>query len=227
MAAASFSEFEGTIDPVYTTKTLVNKLKQFGVRVLYPCEITGMVRAGDRVRAVETTQGRLELETLVLAAGVGTPRLAAMVDVHVPMKDSPGVLAHTAPTARLLERVALAPGANMKQNPDGRVVTGLNFSESPASSANREFGEEQLRRATAFLPRLKEAKLEYMTLGWRVMPQDEYPIIGFLDRCPNVYIAAMHSGVSLAPIVGQFATAEILDGVRVEMLAPYRLSRFA
>ena len=42
-----------------------------------------------------------------------------------------------------------------------------------------------------------------------------------------VYLATMHSGITLAPTVGRFATMEILDGARVEMLEPYRPERFA
>ena len=33
--------------------------------------------------------------------------------------------------------------------------------------------------------------------------------------------------VDLGPLVGRLAAAEILDGVSVELLAPYRLERFA
>jgi glycine/D-amino acid oxidase-like deaminating enzyme len=36
-----------------------------------------------------------------------------------------------------------------------------------------------------------------------------------------------HSGVTLAPLIGQLASIEILDGVRVEALDPYRTERFA
>ena len=36
----------------------------------------------------------------------------------------------------------------------------------------------------------------------------------------------MHSGVTLSPLVARLAAAEILDGVEVEMLSPYRLERF-
>ena len=36
----------------------------------------------------------------------------------------------------------------------------------------------------------------------------------------------MHSGVTLAPLVGRLAAMEILDGVRVQMLEPFRLERF-
>jgi glycine/D-amino acid oxidase-like deaminating enzyme len=40
-------------------------------------------------------------------------------------------------------------------------------------------------------------------------------------------VAATHSGVTLAPLIGELASIEILDGVPVEMLEPYRPSRFA
>ena len=66
-----------------------------------------------------------------------------------------------------------------------------------------------------------------MTLGHRVLPQDDHPIIGFAERCSNLYIAAMHSGITLSPLVGQVAAAEILDGIVVDLLAPYRPARFA
>jgi len=42
---------------------------------------------------------------------------------------------------------------------------------------------------------------------------------------PSIYLAAMHSGVTLAPIIGRFAAMEILDGVTVDALADFRLER--
>jgi len=44
---------------------------------------------------------------------------------------------------------------------------------------------------------------------------------------PNLYVAAMHSGVTLSALVGEFAATEILDGADIEILAPYRPHRFA
>ena len=225
-AAASYCEQEGSLDPVLVTQTIIEKAKQHGARVLYPCEVTGIVLDNGNARAVETSQGRMELDALVLATGVDTTHVAAMAGVHVPLKASPGVLAHTAPAAPLLGRVALGPEAHMKQNPDGRVVTGSDFGGTPVTDASMAFGKKLLERAATYLPELGKAKLEAVTLGWRVMPKDEYPILGFAENCPNMYITATHSGVTLAPVIGHFAAVEILDGARVEMLAPYRLSRF-
>jgi len=227
VAAASFCEQEGTVDPVHATQTIVERAKHMGALVIYPCEVTGIVRAGKLVAGVETTVGALEASAVVLAAGVDTQRVAAMADVLVPLKDSPGVLAHTAPTQPVLYRVALGPKAHMKQNPDGRVVTGSDFGGTPITDTSRETGERLLRNAVGYIADLAQAKLENVTLGWRVMPKDEYPILGFAQSCPNLYIAATHSGVTLAPVIGQFAAAEILDGARVDLLAPYRPARFA
>jgi len=226
MAAASYCEQEGTVDPVLVTQAFIDRAMRYGARALYPCEVTGMVRENGTVRAVETSQGRMELDALVLATGVDTTHVAAMAEVHVPLKASPGVLARTVPAAPLLGRVALGPQAHMKQNPDGRMVTGSDFGGTPVTDSSMAFGKKLLERAAAYLPELAKTKLEAVTLGWRVMPKDEYPILGFAERCPNLYIAATHSGVTLAPVIAHFAALEILDGARVEMLAPYRLSRF-
>ena len=68
--------------------------------------------------------------------------------------------------------------------------------------------------------------VESVTLGYRVLPVDGFPIVGFPERRPNLYIAAMHSGMTMCPIIGQLAAMEILDGVTVDLLASYRLSRF-
>jgi hypothetical protein len=43
----------------------------------------------------------------------------------------------------------------------------------------------------------------------------------------NLYIAATHSGVTLAPVIGQFVSLEVLDRISVDVLQPYRPARFA
>ena len=73
---------------------------------------------------------------------------------------------------------------------------------------------------------LGETALEKVTLGYRPLPADEFPVIGFPPNRRDVYITVMHSGVTLSPLVAELAAVEILDGVEVEPLAPYRPARF-
>jgi len=191
--------------------------------------VTGLELAGGRVRSIETTNGSIEADVFVLACGVDSPALARMAGVDVPLKESPGVLLHTAPAPRLIDRVVLAPGTHFKQALDGRIVAGgpiVAGAGTAVTGARVEQAEEIRRLAELFLPQLKDVPVERVTLGYRVMPLDEYPILGFAKACSNLYVAATHSGVTLAPLIGQLASIEILDSVQVSSLEPYRPSRF-
>ncbi len=44
------------------------------------------------------------------------------------------------------------------------------------------------------------------------MPLDGYPVLGASPARRDVYLAVMHSGVTLAPVVGTQVAQEIVDG---------------
>jgi glycine/D-amino acid oxidase-like deaminating enzyme len=224
--AASWSEEEGSLDPVLATEALLERAKSLGATVVYPAEVTGVDLRWGRLGGVRTSAGAFELDVLVLAAGVDTPRLASMAGIDVPLVESPGVLAHTKPADRLIERVVLSPGAHMKQKPDGRIVAGMGFGAAPSTEETREEGERVLASGRKYLPGLAKLELERVTRGFRPLPRDGYPVVGFASGAPDVYLTVTHSGVTLCPILGRLAAVEILDGVEVELLSPYRQSRF-
>jgi len=227
IGAANFADQEGTVDPVVAANALVSAAKSLGAKVIYPCEVKDFRMAEGRVRAVITTQGSMEADYFVLATGNGTTELAAKAGMRVPLKESKGILAHTVPQPELLKRVMMPPGADVKQNFDGRIVTGANFGDTGEAQPTAELGRQYLAAAAQYFPQLRNAKVEYMTLGYRVMPQDGHPIIGRSPKFPNFYVAALHSGMTCAPIVGQLAATEILDQVDVDLLQPYRAARFS
>jgi glycine/D-amino acid oxidase-like deaminating enzyme len=226
IGVAAWSEEEGTVDPLQAANVLLKKARQFGAEILWPCEVTGLVCADGLVRRVETTRGEIEASALVLACGVDSPRLAEMAGVRVDLKNSPGVLLHTAPQPRVIDPVVLAPGTHFKQELDGRIVAGGQVVAgvgTAVTEARVDDAEQILGQVQRFLPALKDAAIERVTLGYRVLPQDEFPKIGFTGRCSNLYVAAMHSGVTLAPLIGELAASEILDGKRIGSLEGYRI----
>ena len=206
VAAACYCEDERFVDASHATNVLLERAQELGAEV----------RCGSPVTSVEEFAG----DTVVLACGVYLPQF-----VRVPLKDAPGVLVHTVPLPRLIDHVVIAPGVHFLQHSDGRIVAGGQMVAGAGTAAAPviEAGEV-MDRAAQFLPQLKRAAVEKVSLGHRVMPEDEYPIVGFSK--PNLYIAAMHSGVTLAPIIGELAAREILDGVEADLLKPYRPSRF-
>ncbi len=226
VAAASWSEDEGSLDPVRAAEVLIDHAQREGARVIFPCEVTAIDQKWGRLTGVRTTAGDHELDVVVLAAGVDTAKLAAMAGVEVPLVESPGVLAHTKPGERIVDRVVLSPGAHVKQKLDGRLVAGMGFGSAPSKLPTEEEGERVLEAGRRYLPALAKLSLERVTLGFRPLPKDGYPVIGFPEGASGIYLAVMHSGVTLCPIVGRLAAIEILDGVEVELLASYRHARF-
>jgi len=227
IAIACHSESEAAVDPLKALTVLLSNARAMGAELRYPCAVTGLHPAH---RRIETNQGAIEASVFVLACGVDSPRLAAMAGVRVPLKHSPGVLVHTAPAPRLIDRVVLAPGVHFKQTADGRVIAGgpiVAGAGTAITHASADDAVEIRAKLEQYLPAIKSIPTERVTLGHRVMPLDEYPIAGFSAECPFLYIAATHSGVTLAPLIGELAAIEILDRVPAAALAPYRPSRFS
>jgi glycine/D-amino acid oxidase-like deaminating enzyme len=71
-----------------------------------------------------------------------------------------------------------------------------------------------------------QLELEGYRIGYRPIPEDGFSIVGRAEGVPGLYIAVTHSGITLAPAIGEFAAKEVLDGAAEPLLAPYRLSRF-
>ncbi len=224
-AAAAHAEWEGSVDPVRATEALLEGARQLGARIEYPCAVTALHLGDAGVRGLATTRGEVAADVVVLAAGTSTPALARQAGVRVPLVDSPSVLVHTKPTAPLLGPLVLAPDCHLKQELDGRVVAGPGLSERTSTDASPQAGERILATARRLVPRLEGVEIDRVAVGWRPMPGDERPIVGFC--APRLYVAVTHSGITLAPILGRLAAREILDGVSVDLLEPYRPSRFA
>jgi glycine/D-amino acid oxidase-like deaminating enzyme len=222
IGTACHSEPEGAVDPIRAVTVLLEHARQFGAEVRYPCQVTGIDQA------VHTNQGAIQADTIVLACGVNSPQLAQLAGAKVPLKDAPGVLVHTTPQPPVIDRIVQAPGVHFRQKLDGRIIIGGQI-VAGAGTASTDIADSQeiFREASRYLPALADAAIEQVTLGYRVMPADEYPILGFAEARPNLYVAATHSGVTLAPVIGELAAIEILDGTPQPQLAPYRPSRFA
>jgi glycine/D-amino acid oxidase-like deaminating enzyme len=223
-ARAAYAAGDGTIEPVAATKALLTAATSLGAAVRLDTEVTDLVAGAGGLR-VETSAGTLETDVCVLAAGVGTAALSTCVGLELPMRSSPGLLVYSKPIVPLLRHVIEAPGLHMKQE-RSRIVAGADFGGGPARDDREAEGLRLLALVKRHVHGAGDLQLDRVTVGMRPMPEDGMPVVGFVPDVPGLYLATMHSGITLAPAVGRFATMEILDGVRVELLEPYRPERF-
>ena len=222
---AFWASAEGHIEPRAATRALWAAAEAAGAKFRIATVSTLDMGYG-ALRGVRTTAGDHELDILVLAAGVTAPELARQAGVAVPLVESPGILAHSTPTETMVRRIVLAPDIHVKQAAGGKVVAGVGFMGAGSTDHSRAVGEEIFRETAKVLPAAEGLEVDEVSLGYRVLPKDGHPIVGFDPAAPGIYLASMHSGVTLAPVVGAFAALEILDDVEIALLGDFRLSRF-
>ena len=117
---------------------------------------------------------------------------------------------------------------HLRQCADGRLMIGEGDQESLAEDDTQAHADDLLARASRYLPGLTGAQAVPVPVGWRPMPLDGYPVIGFASEAPNLYVALTHSGATLAPALSELAAQEICDGTPADaVLGPYRPQRFA
>jgi glycine/D-amino acid oxidase-like deaminating enzyme len=58
------------------------------------------------------------------------------------------------------------------------------------------------------------------------MPADGEPIVGPVVEVPGLYVAVLHSAVTLAAAVGRLVARELVDGAVEPLLAGCRPDRF-
>lgn len=219
------STIDGTLDPVAATLALVEAGVKAGVK-LVKANVSNLNFKDEKATGVTTDRGNFPADHIVIAAGNDTTRLGAQAEIPVPLRTSKGILAHSKPMPPLVNHVLMPSGADIKQNPDGRIVTGSNFGDTGSLTPTPELGARLLEYVTKVLPSTRGIELDYMTLGYRVMPRDEYPIMGRGRKYKNVHVAAMHSGMTSAPAIGQLLSIEVLDGVETAQLQEFRPQRF-
>jgi glycine/D-amino acid oxidase-like deaminating enzyme len=237
----AYSVQDGGIDGRATTRVLLDRAVGYGATLVYPANVTRLEEKRNGVR-VTTDREIYDVDTAVLAAGVGASRVARTIDLSLEQRPAPGIIVRTEPMAPLINTVIVAPGVHIRQASDGRVIVGEQAgppgTEShqqyltgrpnsyPTAELAKQHADRILEMAQHVVPQLGSAIVEHVGVGWRPMPLDGLPVVGHPVSAPGVYLAVMHSGITLAPIIGHLASMEILDGVSVEMLRNFRFERF-
>jgi sarcosine oxidase subunit beta len=82
---ASFCPTDGHANPTKTVLAFAAAAKRHGATIRTGVEVTGVTTAGGRVTGVETTDGPVGADVVIVAAGVYTPRLLEPLGLMLPL----------------------------------------------------------------------------------------------------------------------------------------------
>jgi D-amino-acid dehydrogenase len=216
LAGAILKEVEGFVHPARLLGWLKQEILSRGGTVLEGVEALGLVtsRAQQRV-SVLTTEGAMEGEQIVLAAGARSRELMRARGLRLPLQGGKGYSLTFPSEPAPITRPLLAEEAHLAMTPlqEGLRVTGvLELSGSNASVDQRRLARvmDEARRC---LPGLGQPKTRRLWRGLRPCTPDGLPLVGRLRQWPNLWIATGHAnlGMTLGPATGMMM-AEMLSG---------------
>jgi glycine/D-amino acid oxidase-like deaminating enzyme len=163
-------------------------------------------------------------EKLVIAAGLGSARLAPMVGLSMPVTPLRGEIVVT-------ERVRpFLPCAThiARQTDEGSVLLG-DSQEDAGFDTSTDVGVLQgiVARNLAAFPLLRDANIVRAWAALRVMTPDGCPIYQHSESHPGAFAATCHSGVTLAGAHALALAPAILAGHLPESLDAFHPQRFA
>ncbi|MFI0240359.1 NAD(P)/FAD-dependent oxidoreductase [Streptomyces sp. NPDC016845] len=206
------------VDPTALTRALVTAAGAYGATVLHDTAVTALHLSGTRVRGVVSSAGHHTAATVVLAAGTDVPRLCAPVAPGLAVTSSPATLVRVGAPPGLVKSIVATPEFEVREVRDGELWMPLAQGLGGGGTIGSESAaRDALHRLRTFFRGAEECRLlSCRTRGRPVPPHG--PVIGHVTPDRSVYVAVMHSAVTLAPTVGRLVAEELVTGAPVREL---------
>ena len=216
-----FSKADGAIDPKDAISKMIAAIKKNGGSVLYPCKFEKIIESNNSFSKIKTSMGILKSENIVFCNGIDIDN---SFNINFLKKPRPGVIIKTNPKKDLINSVVYGPKIHAHQQSNGQVIIGEQIT-APIEENSKNHLIRINKHFKNMVKGVSDLNPSEVLIGWRPIPKDDLPIIGRFKN-KSVYVAVMHSGISLAAIVGNLVSQEIVDEVDSLLLKDFRPSRF-
>jgi D-hydroxyproline dehydrogenase subunit beta len=244
MLGASWFPRDLQCAPRAIARGLAREAERLGATVLTGRAVEEIAVRGGRVEGLETAEGRLAADAVVLAAGAWSAPLARSAGLELPVEPRKGQLVRLARRPGFLGckvidggymAAVASPGAGLRVSTvvetdfDGHVLVGssrerrgFDLSVDPAVS------DALLRTAARLAPGVRALQVDAAWAGLRPWLPSGLPAIGASAAADGLWIATGHEGAGVAhgPITGRLV-AQAMGGEAPELdLTPFDPDRF-
>ncbi|MDP8978085.1 MAG: FAD-dependent oxidoreductase [Actinomycetota bacterium] len=242
---------DGIADAVRGVEAMADLARDRGARFHGDTEVTGIEVSDGRVRAVDTSRGRIETGCVVCCAGMWGPAVGRMAGVPIPLVPMQHQYVRTAPVAELAgaTREAEEPilrhqdsSLYFRRHRDRYGVGSYQHTplpvpvealrrpgESPAMPSVMPFTENDFKQpwadAQELLPPLRAVEIEQPLNGLFSFTPDGMPLIGESRRVRGFWVAEA-VWITHGPAVGKVMAEWIVEGAPGVDLRECDLHRF-
>jgi D-amino-acid dehydrogenase len=229
VVAGLFVADDRCIRPELVTAALAAWLRADGVEVREHTDVRRLRRTAGSW-AVETANGSLSADVVVVAAGVASRRLVAPLGVRLPLERGKGYSLVVTGTGSAPRRAVGLMEAKVPYTPFGESARLTGFLELGAADDRVPPArlDTIVRGATRYFRDWRPDERLHTWAGFRPLTPDGLPFIGRVPGCDDLYVAAGHGtlGLTLGPATGAALAGLVAgDGGAEQRLEPFRLDR--
>ncbi|MWA08500.1 NAD(P)/FAD-dependent oxidoreductase [Streptomyces sp. BA2] len=198
------------VDPTALAHALVTAAGAHGATVLHETAVTSLQVTNGRVEGVLTSTGLHAAATVVLTAGTNIPKLCKPLPADLAIAASPATLARVTAPPGLVKTIVARPDFEVREVRDGNLLLVVPHVEGGAATCEQA-AQDTLQRLKAAFQGSDQCRLLGYRTGRRPMPAHG-PVIGYATNDQSVYVAVMHSAITLAPTAGRLIADELVTG---------------
>ena len=215
IAGAVYCKEEAHLDSLRYVQAITRAAEEAGAEIRTRAEVLNFDIADGRIAAIETTAGRFQAGTVVLAAGVWSRELGRRLGLSIPLEGAKGYHIEWErrdedphiPVYMHESRVIATPYADRLRIAGMLELTGLDGSIDQVRLKALEKAARRNLRVTG------EPKVVSVWRGLRPTPPDGMPLLGRPRSVNNLVVATGHAmtGVALAPVTARLVR-ELVNG---------------
>jgi glycine oxidase len=201
---------EAQITPIRLVRALARTAAAQGVEIREGAPVGALTIRSGQLHGVQTAEGQVRADVVVLAAGPWSPALASPSGVALDVRPNRGQLVMLRPRGgAALGHVLTWRGSYLVPKPDGTIVAGS--TEEDAGFDDRPTVEgvsSLLQFACRAVPALGQAAVERVWAALRPATPDGQPVVGPVPDLPNLIAATGHNrtGILLAPVTAELVS---------------------
>ncbi len=231
----------GYADPYLTTTSFINAARRKGVTIKTECPAKTLILEGGKVKGVETAQGALHADTVIVAIGPWSRSLTDAAGIDIPLD----VSRHTVLTLRgggtydrmlpIVKDLATANKMYFRPATGGVVLAGTGDHGDPIAdpdAMNENVGDDFVLhlggQVAHRMPSFADAVLTDSWVGAYDITPDWNPVLGFLPGVGGLMVNFGFSGhgFKLAPAIGKVQAQTVLGQTTDVDIGGYGLDRF-
>jgi sarcosine oxidase subunit beta len=231
---AAFNQDDGVIFPWPFLWGYAQSCLKKGIKVETFTKVTGFEQSEGRIRKVQTDRGDIACETVVLAAGAWSPKIATLAGVQLPNEPHRHEICSSEPLKPFLGPLVsvLDSGLYFSQSMRGEIVGGMGDPHEPADlqlGSTMRFLSRYAQALTEQMPGVGRLKILRQWAGPYDVTPDNSPILGRTPGLPNLLQMSgfVGHGFMMAPAVAERMAQWMATGASDELFEKFTLSRFA